>query len=263
MKYALKCTSAVVLALCAASAAAGPVNEFAFNRVHVYTKALTQFQGGATTLTHDPAPVTGIVDYPDVPLAYAASSAILPATGDAKDEARGSVEVSVLLGSLSAADVFTFTASGTASAVNAYAAPEDPATAIVELVATASFYLDAFGVPGSYLGTVHVDALRAANPYESFDVKVSSLGHGVIATLLPGAPATDVPLFSGDSYTLDLVYRMEVPFGVDPDFELTVGMSALPVPEPDGAILLLAGLGVMGAAARWSRALKGAGLRSG
>jgi hypothetical protein len=80
--------------------------------------------------------------------------------------------------------------------------------------------------------------------------------------LLGSLSAPDVPLFSGDSYTLDLVYRMEVPFGVDPDFVLTVGMSAVPVPEPHAAALLLAGLGVLGGAARRSRIRKGREARS-
>lgn len=255
MKRVVEFIVAGTLATAVSTAVAGPVNEFAFNRVHVYTKALTQFQGSTVTLTDSPPPVTGIVDYPDVPLAYSTSSSIMPAIGDIKDLARGSIELSVLLGSLSAADTFTITASGTASAVNAYAAPGDPATAIVELLATASFYLDEFGVAGSYLGAVHVDALRSAAPYETFNVKISSLGHGVIATLLPGSPAAEIPLHSGDSYTLDVLYRMEVPFGVDPDFELTVGMSALPVPEPKSAFLLLAGLGALWAGSRGNRSV--------
>jgi hypothetical protein len=253
---------AVALATAASTVVAGPVNEFAHNRVHVYTKALTQFQGSTVTLTDSPPPVTGIVDYPDVPLAYSTSSAIMPALGDLKDQASGTIELSVLLGSLSAPDVFTFTASGTASAVSAYAVAGDPAAAIVELIATASFYLDAFGVAGSYLGTIQVGALRPASPYETFDVKISSLGHGVIATLLPGSPAAAVPLHSGDSYTLDVLYRMEVPFGVDPDFELTVGMSAQPVPEPKAALLLLAGVGILWAGTRRKRSVTGVRTRT-
>jgi hypothetical protein len=244
---------AVALATAASTVVAGPVNEFAHNRVHVYTKALTQFQGSTVTLTDSPPPVTGIVDYPDVPLAYSTSSAIMPALGDLKDQASGTIELSVLLGSLSAPDVFTFTASGTASAVSAYAVAGDPA---------ASFYLDAFGVAGSYLGTIQVGALRPASPYETFDVKISSLGHGVIATLLPGSPAAAVPLHSGDSYTLDVLYRMEVPFGVDPDFELTVGMSAQPVPEPKAALLLLAGVGILWAGTRRKRSVTGVRTRT-
>jgi len=232
----------------AVPAAAGPVNEFAFNRVSVFTKALTQFIGTGTTLTDSPAPTLGVVDYPDSALTFSSASALTPFTGAGKDEAAGSVSLTVLLQSGSGADLFSFAASGRASAMAALAAPGDSASAYVELIATAGFYLDDLGPAGpagTFIGTLHVDGLRTQNAYETFDVKVSSLGHGVIATLLPGVPGMDVPLYSGDRYTLDLLYRMEVPFGIDPEFNLTVSASAAPVPEPMSYALMLAGLGTL------------------
>jgi len=232
----------------AAPAAAGPVNEFAFNRVPVYTRALTQFVGASTTLTDEPTPINAIVDDPEIARTFTSESALLPYSGAPKDEAAGSISLTVLLQNGSGADLFSFAASGRASAVAALAAPDDPASAVVELIATAGFHLDSFGPAtpaGMLLGTLHVDGLRAADDYETFKVEVSSLGHGVIDTLLPGMPALAVPLHSGDTYTLNLVYRMEVPFGVDPEFNLAFGASAAPVPEPMSYAFMLVGLGML------------------
>jgi hypothetical protein len=260
MKQLCRWGGLVAVCLAGAPALAGPVNSYAFNRVTVFTDALTQIIGSTTSLTHEPPAVIGVVDLPDLAQSYSASSSILPFSGDAKDGAHGTASATVLLGSGDTPDRFSFSFSGTASAVNAYAAAGDPASAFVDLNATIGFYIDAIGPAGpagSFLGNLEIGPVRAATAYETITVQVSSLGHGVIRRLVAGSAATSVPILSGDRYTIDLSYQMLVPHGVDPDFSVLLGASVgapAPVPEPMAYVLLPAGLAAVIVARRRKRA---------
>lgn len=243
--------AASLLAVSAAPVLAGPVNSYSFDRVFVFADALTQFIGGSTVLTDEPPAFNGVFDPPDVPHAFGVDSALLPFSGGAKDGAQGHAGGVLLLQTGTADDVFTFHFSGSASAEEAFAASGDPASAYVDLNAGFHFRIDEFtaaGPAGTFVGNLDLDALRAATPYETITVQVSSLGHGVIRTLHAGDPGGSVALLSGDTYTLDLSYQMRVPHGVDPEFVVDFGARATLAPVPEPSTWVLVGLGLAGIA---------------
>lgn len=247
--------AACLLAVSAAPARAGPVNAFSFNRVSVFADALTQFVGGSAVMTDEPPAFNGVFDAPDVSHTFGADSALLPFAGSAKDGAQGHASGVLLLQTGTSDDVFTFHFSGTASAEQALAAADDPASAYVDLNAGFTFRIDEFtaaGPVGTFVGNLDLGGLRAATSYETITVLVSTLGSGVVRTVRAGDPGTSVPLVSGDTYTLDLSYQLRVPHGVDPDFTVSFGARAVmvPVPEPSASALLALGLAGVGFVAR-------------
>lgn len=223
------------------------------NKVFTRASAEAAFTG-VTSLTDGDAQIA-VVETPGVAGGATAGVALLPFSGAPKDQASGNLAISFLGGAGSAADSFSFTFSGTVSAVSALAAAADPASARVTLQGLMLFYLDPAytGLPaGTLLGSLRADGLRAAASYESFSLILSDDTAGTSTTLLPGGAGHDLPLLVGHGYSLTASYTMEVPHGVDPDFSLTLGGAALlqPVPEPNAGWLALAGLAWLAARRR-------------
>jgi hypothetical protein len=168
-----------------------------------------------------------------------------------KDLADGLSQVRYTVGLGSAADRFHFDFSGTVSNVDSWLAPGKLAdvgstqlTGVIRIeISQNSGDRTGFWF-GDRVGTLHLDALRAANPYESFSLEVVTdrPSRSVLLTQAAGDSATAVDLYFGESYELRLSYRMDVPAGIDPPFSLSVGGTVTAVPEPATTALLLGGL---------------------
>lgn len=237
------------LALALLIALAGPAQalilDAAPNKVFTSASAEAAFEGAASLAANDTQ--TAVIEYPGMPGGAAAGVALRPFSGAAKDQASGSLAISFLGGAGALADSFSFTFSGTVSAESALAAPGDPASARVTLQGAMFFYLDPLftGLPaGSLLGSLRVDGLRTALPYESFSMTLSDETAGTSSLLTPGGPGADLPLLMGHGYSVTAAYTMAVPHGIDPDFALVLGGTAAlqPVPEPNSGWLALLGL---------------------
>lgn len=73
-------------------------------------------------------------------------------------------------------------------------------------------------------------------------------GPGVFLQRGPGSPAQTVELDGHSNYAFELGYRLDVPFGTDPDYTYDFdggGLAATAVPEP-GELAPLAALGLLG-----------------
>jgi MYXO-CTERM domain-containing protein len=244
---------ALVHALTLAGPAQALILDAAPNKVFTRASAEAAFEGVANLTASDVR--TAVIEYPGTPGGAAASVALLPFSGAAKDQASGSLAISFLGGAGALADSFSFTFSGTVSAESALAAPGDPASARVTLQGQMFFYLDPLytGLPaGSLLGSLRVDGLRSALPYESFSMTLSDNTGGTSMLLTPGGPGADLALLMGHGYSVTAAYTMAVPHGVDPDFSLVLaGTAALqPVPEPNSGWLALLGLAWLAARRR-------------
>lgn len=245
--------------LTAGPATAGVVIENAQNYVRLSVAADTSYDGvvidtgphGADEATAGPPSEP----HPPYRNTVTASSFLLPAsTLDAgKDQANGSVQMTFDPGEIGVADSFSIMFSGTASAISALASDGSPAAAHVTLVGIALFHLDSFGsTPGDFVGSLAIAALPAASSFEGFSVKVLDNALDV-AFFSAGDPGGAVPLYAGHGYQITAKYQMLVPHGEDPPFSVTLAGSlvpAAPVPEPETYALMLAGLGLLGLAAR-------------
>ena len=214
------------------------------NKVFTFAQATASFVGVAMLSATDSQ--TAVVENPGIAGGALAGVTLLPFSGDAKDQATGQLQISFLGGAGSAADTFSISLMGTASAVSALAAAGDPALAQVQLRGGLFFYLDPAytGLPaGTPLGVLHAQALRAAEAYESFSMTLQDTVSGVTTVLSPGGSSFDLPLWIGHGYTIVADYTMTVPHGVDPAFSLTLAGSAVAaaVPEPNTLWLGLVG----------------------
>lgn len=239
-----------VLAMSSAPALA-LILDAAPNKVFTMARADASIEGVATLQASSVK--TAIVEDPVVGGGAVATASQAPFSGDVKDGASGRVAISFVGGVGTAPDSFSFTFTGTASAVSALAGPGDPAAARVVLQGTMLFYLDPAytGLPaGTSIGNLQVDALRPAAAYESFSMKVTDSTAGTTVTLLPAGADYVLPLLIGHGYSVSATYEMLVPHGIDPDFSLVLSGAATvkPVPEPNAA--WLAGLGLAVLAAR-------------
>ncbi len=217
------------------------------NAVFLSTRAEVSFEGvSRVALTRNDV---AIADTPGMSVSSTADRLLLPFSGDAKDVAQGSVSLHFLGGSGLESDSFSIDFSGRASAVAAEVAAGDPAGARVVLRGTLLFQLDeAFtGLPANTLyGQLHLDAARAALPYESFSVQARDRSLGLLGTLLPGGDALDVTLRIGHAYEILFSYEMYVPYGVDPDIALRLqGWAGVKAPVPEPPALVLGALGAV------------------
>jgi hypothetical protein len=177
-----------------------------------------------------------------------ASSSLLPTIGAGKDIAQGTVQVTFTSGTATTNDAFAFTFTGSGSALAAKNSACEDASAQVGMRSRIGFFLHSgFGPspvpPDTLVGSMTIQGLRAANPYESYVAFVDK-DAATIATMLPGGPDLHVNLITGHAYTIDLKYDINVPHGVDPSFSLGVGGQLAPTPEPSA--LALAVLGPVG-----------------
>ena len=158
-----------------------------------------------------------------------------------KDLASGSSGIDFVFGSGASSDSLSITLTADASAENSFDASGDPAQAVVNLSATARFFLDAaFGgtTAGAAVGSLDLPALRAATIYERFNVVVTRDGLIEVGFQSPGDGALSITLFSDSLYDVFVTYAFEIPHGVDPTASLTIGASVVPEPAT-GSLLAL------------------------
>jgi hypothetical protein len=265
---------AVRAALCivTAPAGAGIVGTF-WGPASVQAQAQSEFVHLATGLNVQDADQSGLL-YLQPPVSpdflpgglYAVSAQTSLRTTDLpggsagpKDLADGLSQVRYTVGLGGAADRYQFDFSGTVSNVDSWLAPGKLAdmgstqlTGVIRIeISQNSGDRTGFWF-GDRVGTLHLDALRAAHPFESFNLEVASdrPGRTVLLTQAAGDGATAVDLYFGESYELRLNYRLDVPAGIDPPFSLSVVGTVTAVPEPAAAGLLLGGLLAIAAARR-------------
>lgn len=176
-----------------------------------------------------------------------------------KDLADGWSQVHYTVGLGGAADAYRFDFSGNVSNVDSWLAPGKRAdlattqlTGVIRIeISQNSGDRTGFWF-GDRVGALHLNPLRAANPYESFSLEVAALrpGRTLLLTQAEGDGATSIDLYFGESYELRLNYRMQVPAGIDPPFSLSVVGTVTAVPEPAAAGLWLGGLLLVAAARR-------------
>ena len=213
------------------------------------------------TLYLDTPATPGFVAGSPQPLLAETSLRTAPPDGYAAhttDIAEGHSRVSYTVGAGAAADAFSFDFSGTVSNLGSWLTVDKRAdfarvqlTGLVFLeISQNSGERTGFGL-GDRVGTLTLNPLRAAQPYESFSLKLTENGLSSFGrTLLiqtPGSSAASVDLYFGNHYSLLLNYEMAVPFDIDPPFSLSMSGSISAVPEPDAGWLWLAGLGLLGA----------------
>lgn len=233
--------------LLAVPAHAGLVAEYLQNYLPIYAHAESSFVEGngaiAGLVTHDDAALaTPLRQFPSPYYrnTVTATTALAPAAGSGM--ANGSVAFTFDPGDPGVYDAFSLNFGGAASAASSAG---DPLNARVVLDARFSMILNpifASTPPGEQAGFLYLDALRAADPYETFAVKVSTQGGAAIATLLPGAGPLYVPLYAGSAYEFSFHYDIAVPNGIDPPFSLRMGGFITSVPEPQSAVLMGVGL---------------------
>jgi hypothetical protein len=168
-----------------------------------------------------------------------------------KDLADGLSQVRYTVGLGSAADTYRFDFGGTVSNVDSWLAAGKRAdvgstrlTGVVRIeISQNSGDRTGFWF-GDRVGTLHLNALRSALPYESFSLEVATHrpGRTVLLTQAAGDGATAIDLYFGESYELRLNYLMAVPAGIDPPISLSVEGAVTAVPEPAAATLWLGGL---------------------
>ncbi len=241
-------------------AQAGLVAEYLQNYLPIHAHAESSFVEGAgavvSLVTHDDAAVAAPLR--QLPSEYyrntvTATTALVPTAGSGI--ANGSVAFTFDPGDPGVYDAFSLNFAGTASAASATSAAGDPLNARVVLDARFSMILNPiFGttLPGEQAGFLYLDALRAADPYETFAVKVTTLGGASIASLLPGAGSLYVPLYAGSAYEFSFHYDIAVPNGIDPPFTLRMGGFIASVPEPASSALMGAGVLIGALAVRGS-----------
>jgi hypothetical protein len=259
MKSFATALSAALLAGMSTTASAGLIRSFAPNLVFTTTTASAEYYstmspsstllGSIGLQTDEALPGVG-----DRQTSMADSGVLLPATGELKDQAQGSVSVSYTIGNIGVTDSFGFHSGATASAVSATIAGGEPAYAVVTLKASFGFYLDpSFGgvAPGTPLGFLSFDALAAAHTGERYFINVYDTGHHLVHAVNAGDPASSVTVYAGEFYQVNYAYTLTVPYGTDPTYSVDLQGSLAAVPEPSVGAMFLAGFaGLAGWASR-------------
>jgi hypothetical protein len=180
------------------------------------------------------------------------ASSLPDGTSGPKDTADGLVAVQYTVGTGGAADSFRFDFSGSVSNEDSWLSPGKQADfasvelrgAIVIEISQNSGDRTGFWF-GDRVGSITLQPLRAAAAHESFNLQVSAYyqpGRPVLLTQAPGDPGATLDVYFGERYIVQLDYRMQVPFGIDPPIHLQLGGTVSAVPEPAPAALLAAGL---------------------
>jgi len=155
-------------------------------------------------------------------------------------------------------DSFRLRARGTASAFASLDNSATPADAVFIAHASAEFYVDVMSSL-SCKGDIFVAPMRPLAPHEVLlELKIEQHVGGVvtvIASQAPGDPGILVTLPPGAYYRILLNYKLRVPYGVDPDFDVDTSISFIeaststPALSPDRQVLLVLGLLAIGACA--------------
>jgi len=246
-------TSALIAAMLTATvgsvAQASVIKANSPNNIAFYTQVTAGYYDEALTYHQSQAERFGTSD-PDLGTVFEVSAAAshLPATGAAKDISEGNATVHFSWGAPigpAVRDEIRFNVTGTISAMEARDESGNPLTGFVEASARAMFYFDAgyAGVaPDTVVGSLMLPSLREAEPFEhtlilEFRATPTSAPHLVeVITLAAGDTGFSVDLRANYMYELILTYGAEVPFGVDPPFDLSVVATLIPEPHTLGII---------------------------
>lgn len=172
----------------------------------------------------------------------------LPDSGDAKDIAEGTLDVTFTIGTASTDDSFDFSVNSTTSAVNAmvdFGSGPVPADAFFAVqVRLLSFYPAT--IPGAVLRLPDLPALASPSTESMIATIDSSLGGSPFSGfMLPGDAGIVLPVelinFT-ESLEYDFNYSIETPYGTDPTIGYSFSGSSA-VPEPGSALLILLGAG--------------------
>lgn len=181
-----------------------------------------------------------------------ATASIVPAVGDPKDKAEGSVEARFEFGTpvgTTPFDTFKFEATGVGSALNATNLAGNASAASVVGQATVEFFVDIVP-PNDCDGFIQLSDLRALAPFETF-LEVNVIQdpglptQTLLATIPDGSPGQVIPIVEDKGYLIQFDYELFVPNGVDPPFSIVFSgavSSSLPAPALGGRGALLLGL---------------------
>lgn len=239
----------VLLMMGCAAAQAGVVEPYAPNTALIIAEATHLNEGGAPDVSNHEidqatASVPGELGYRNTVTANP-PALLPPGGGGAKDGAQGQLAVHFDTGAGAAPDRLCFDFSGAVSNLSGNLAPGVPATfARTRLQGTVAFYLDPIftGLPSdTVVGSLSLAALRAAQPFESFKLRLLDRSATVL-TLLPGGSAGNADLRLGHDYPLVFNHEMAVPDGFDPPFFGSFSGAITAVPELASLSLMLAGL---------------------
>jgi hypothetical protein len=238
------------LLLGTSAACAGVVEPYAPNKAAISVAAFARYDASDGFLLNeskdqDTASVPGAPGYRN--LLTSTAWQIADPGSHPKDMAVGTVSLNFDAGAGGDPDTMSIEFSGSVSNFAGLVGPTLADFGSVGLKASAYFYLDPFysGMPaGTLVGSIYLNGLRPAEDYETFSLTVDDGGRPLL-TIAPGDPGANVPLYSGNGYSIFLEYSMVVPAGIDPPFALSAGGSIQAVPEPAPALLLATGIAAL------------------
>ncbi len=249
------------------------VAEHSTTGVMLSADATIGFDGVGSTAGNDFLTVMdGALALPAIgPVATASAVAAMqspPGGGDPKDGVSADTRLIFsfgqgVAGALVDDDTFRFDITGSASALAALNTVGNPADAVVEASATATFRLNATTRPdGDHVGNLQLPDLRPLDPlaFETLlAVRVLESAPPFnlplpVAAMAAGDTGVTVPVLSGNQYAIELSYGLRVPHGVDPDFDLGSYIVTLHanIPAP-GMLLPIAAVAMIGALKRRAR----------
>lgn len=182
-----------------------------------------------------------------------ATTTVLPSSGAAKDQVHGSLGVFMDFGGLgdpSTNDQIVFDVDSIVSASNSRNSVAEEAAGSLKGLGRVQFFIQAnYGrlgaphvAPGDTAGYFVIPPLAPLDtPYETLALKVFE-GSTEVASFAPGSPGGLVPVRANYGYRVDLLYNVNVPFGIDPpaNYDLTIDLlGAAAIPEPSLGLLVL------------------------
>lgn len=173
------------------------------------------------------------------------SRSVTPISGLVKDYGSASVRFAYTNGGPLATDSLSTRLTIHGSAEEAYVgSPLKPAN----LTLTVAITYVLLGEPDGGLFRLTLPSIPSLHDpvHETLTSELS--GPGVFLQRGPGSPEQTVELDSHNNFTFELGYRLDVPFGTDPDYVYDFNgaeLAATPVPEP-GEFLPVVALGLLG-----------------